>query len=345
MRTVSIVAFLSLFLMLASCAAPVTKTGEVNQALAAEEAAKQREVALDTARTRSIRLQNVAYPMLLGATDLCKNAVGPILGMTFHSSHSYSDDYRSTAIGLYGVGDALQTNYILKNSPAYMASVQEGDIIISVNGKQAPVGKGADAKLAKQLAEAKPGLPMLLTVLRDGEQKQIDLVPVAGCKYPVVLQQDDAVNAFANGELVVITSGMMRFVENDQELALVIGHEIAHNAMNHIGKKTTNYALGSIFDIVAAAYGVNTQGAFGNMAAGAYSQEFESEADYVGLYLAARSNVEIDNAPLFWRRMAAEHPGNIAIIIARRIPRHQSALLHLNIPLRRSRASEIRGCP
>ena len=52
-------------------------------------------------------------------------------------------------------------------------------------------------------------------------------------------------------------------------------------------------------------------GLFGALAASAYSQEFEKEADYVGLYLMANSGIEIDNAPMFWRRMAAEHPGNI----------------------------------
>jgi len=69
--------------------------------------------------------------------------------------------------------------------------------------------------------------------------------------------------------------------------------------------------LGSLLDIVAAAYGVNTQGAFGNAAARAHSQGFEAEADYVGLYIMARSGRDIDNSPRFWRRMAASHPGSI----------------------------------
>jgi predicted Zn-dependent protease len=53
----------------------------------------------------------------------------------------------------------------------------------------------------------------------------------------VVLSESDAVNAFADGEKVVITKGMMRFVENDRELSLVIAHEMAHNAMGHTDNK------------------------------------------------------------------------------------------------------------
>ena len=103
----------------------------------------------------------------------------------------------------------------------------------------------------------------------------------------------------------------MRFTENDQELSLVIAHELAHNTMSHMDSKVQNYVLGSVLDIIAAAYGVNTQGVFGNAAAQAYSKEFEAEADYVGLYIMARSGQEINGAANFWRRMAAEHPGNI----------------------------------
>jgi predicted Zn-dependent protease len=44
-----------------------------------------------------------------------------------------------------------------------------------------------------------------------------------------------------------------------------------------------------------------------------YSQDFESEADYVGLYVVARAGMPIDNAPRFWRRMGSQvAPGAIS---------------------------------
>jgi predicted Zn-dependent protease len=81
--------------------------------------------------------------------------------------------------------------------------------------------------------------------------------------------------------------------------------------MRHQKAKMQNYMLGSLLDILAAAYGINTQGTFGNSAAQAYSQEFEAEADYVGLYIMALAGLEIENSANFWRRMAALHPGSI----------------------------------
>jgi predicted Zn-dependent protease len=83
---------------------------------------------------------------------------------------------------------------------------------------------------------------------------------------------------------------MMRFA-NDAELVGVLGHEIAHNAMGHIEARKKNALLGgllgAILDVAAATQGVNTQGQntanFMAAAARAFSQDFEREADYVGM--------------------------------------------------------------
>jgi predicted Zn-dependent protease len=106
--------------------------------------------------------------------------------------------------------------------------------------------------------------------------------------------------------------GLMDFFKSDDEAALVISHELAHNSMGHLSAKKKNAVIAGIFgfvvDIAAAVGGVNTNGEFTKMAsnagAGAYSVEFEQEADYVGLYFLAKSGYQIDNAPSFWRRMA-----------------------------------------
>ena len=42
-----------------------------------------------------------------------------------------------------------------------------------------------------------------------------------------------------------------------------------------------------------------------------YSQEFEAEADYVGIYYLERAGYSTENVANFWRDMAVEHPGSI----------------------------------
>jgi predicted Zn-dependent protease len=130
--------------------------------------------------------------------------------------------------------------------------------------------------------------------------------------------RDDAINAYADGKLVYVTTGMLRFA-NDEELQIVLGHEIAHNAERHIEAKQKNAGwgalLGAVADVALATQGVNTQGAytqqFSQLAGMSFSQDFEREADYVGSYILARAKLPTDRAPLFWRRMAAESPGSI----------------------------------
>lgn len=294
------------------CAAPTTKRGALNDAMVEIEATKQKQVALELRAARQSRLLRVANPILESATSLCEDKKGRYAGMVFANKHAYPEEFRDVAVSAFGMGEPLQVTYVIPGSPAAAAGLMERDVLLAFNGKPAPTGASATETFVEQLTEALASAPgMQLLVLRDGEKATLDVETRETCKYPVALDDSSAVNAYADGKKIVITQGMMRFVESDQELALVIAHELAHNIMAHIDAKMTNYALGSILDILAAAYGVNTQGAFGNLSAQAYSQEFESEADYVGLYLMARAGIEINNAANFWRRMAAEHPASI----------------------------------
>jgi predicted Zn-dependent protease len=82
----------------------------------------------------------------------------------------------------------------------------------------------------------------------------------------------------------------------DAQLAVLIGHELAHVNLGHRGKKTINAVLGMVgcaaIDGGFALGGIYTGGTFARHLeqAGimAYSVEFEREADYVGAYYAAR---------------------------------------------------------
>ena len=127
------------------------------------------------------------------------------------------------------------------------------------------------------------------------------------------MTNDVIVNAFADGSNIFITQGMMDFAKSDDELALVVSHELAHNTMRHIDAKKTNALGGFVLDMLIGVFtGVNTQGMFAKSFAQAYSKEFESEADYVGLYMCELSGYDISDAAYFWRRMGVKHPGTIA---------------------------------
>lgn len=113
---------------------------------------------------------------------------------------------------------------------------------------------------------------------------------------------------------------MMRFA-NDQELQVVYAHEFAHNAMHHMQAKKKNSLFGALIgalgDIAMAAQGLNTGGYYTTKGARAgamsFSQDFEREADYVGLYSMALADMSLTSAPNFWRHMAKADPKSIGL--------------------------------
>jgi len=295
------------------CAVPKTRPVKIDDALVKLEAKKQREIALKTQIGYQKRLMRVSYPILEASAPLCEDDIRPTLGIVYVNKYSFQEDFHNTAVQVFGMGAALQIGQVIPGSSGDLAGLQEGDILVKFMQEPVPTGEGAAQEFfVMMMKQMKPEKPVKITILRNGSLKEIEVIPKDICAYPVVVGRGSEVNAYADGQKVVIAKGMMRFAQKDLELALVVAHELAHNSMHHLDARTKNYLLGTLVDILAAAYGINTQGTFGRAAAMAYSKSFEAEADYVGLYIMARAGLKIEDAALFWRRMAAEHPGNIA---------------------------------
>jgi predicted Zn-dependent protease len=140
-----------------------------------------------------------------------------------------------------------------------------------------------------------------------------------GCYYYFEMNRSDELNSRADGKNIIIYTGMMRFVENDDELATVMSHEFSHNLMGHVVAQKKNATLGMLLgaavDAAAASQGISTYGeitqAGSEIGVLKYSVDFEKEADYVGLYVMARAGYDIKRAPVFWRRMSIENPKEI----------------------------------
>lgn len=299
-----------LTLSLGACLAPKTQTVKVDSKELQQEQRLQQEMALQNFNDSYIRLQQVAYPLKRAAHDLCQEDQGYLIGAVLATQYNYSEKFRNTAKDLFQIDESLRIHHLLDESPLLLAGLQQGDQITALNDVELEPGKSVRSEFYKLLKEA-DARQISLLIQRDAEIISASLPADEGCNYQVKLSESDAVNAYADGSNVVITRGMMRFAETDQELALVVSHEMAHNVMEHIKAKQINSLGGSLLDLAAAIAGVNTQGTFGKIGAMAYSQEFENEADYVGLYIMSRAGMETENAAQFWRRMAVEHPRSI----------------------------------
>ena len=297
---------------LTACTAPTTRRAAPDNALVQAEREKQREIAVAYNVRQYVRLQRVAYPLLKAATPLCQDTQRPGFGYLLISRNDFAADMRPAATRVFDIKDGLRIHEVYPGGPAERAGLRAGDELISVDGFRVAQRDDEEQRLNEFLRKGSPSVARQFSVLRDGKPLSMRVQPDVLCRYGVGLSGADDVNAMADGDNVIITKGMMRFAETDQELSLVVAHEIAHNTMNHIDAKRTNATGGLLLDVLAAAAGVNTQGLFQNIGASAYSQDFESEADYVGMYIMARAGLPLRGAADFWRRMAAEHPSSIA---------------------------------
>ncbi len=302
----------ALWLLVAGCVVPATRPMVVDQAKLERERYHQQAIALESQLFDQMRLHRVAFPILQAAVPFTKERTRAYLGLYYANKYSFSENFRESAEKQFGLEEKLKVLEVIPDSPAELSHVEKGDILLKLNGEQVPSGKDAAIGFAKILQhDLVPGAEVSLTVLRDGDPLELSITPAAIADFTLLLSSKQSVNAKATGKKVVINRGMLRFAETDTELAYVLSHEIAHNVMRHVRAVMVNYTLGTLVDIGAASLGVITGNAVGAMAAYSKAPSFESEADYVGLYIMARSGQPVEGAANFWRRIAAIDPGSI----------------------------------
>ena len=136
-------------------------------------------------------------------------------------------------------------------------------------------------------------------------------------RWEVNLIGSKQINAFCmpGGKIAFYTGILDQLKLTDDETAMVMGHEMAHALREHARErlaKTQATSLG--LSIGAQLLGLGDVGnVFAKLGtqllALKFSREDESEADLVGLELAARSGFSPDAAATLWRKMAAASGG------------------------------------
>lgn len=140
-------------------------------------------------------------------------------------------------------------------------------------------------------------------------------------QWEFVVFDSDQVNAFAlPGGKVGVYTGLLKLVASDDELAIVMGHEVAHVSSRHGAERVSQNMAVSLGAQLGAAFMnyKNISADKQNMIMGLYgagaqvgallpfSRLHESEADKIGLRFAAGAGYDPRAGATFWKKMAAK---------------------------------------
>jgi predicted Zn-dependent protease len=196
---------------------------------------------------------------------------------------------------------------------------------VSLAQTEVQAAGGAPARHSVSGEEATAEFNSSLARIRPAATQVCHEMAVGVCEWRFLSNNKDrSMNAGAlpNG-VIVINRGIAEYADNEEEVAMVIAHEIGHQSANHVATAQRNQAVGALVGAVllgaagalasyrnpntanitssAAQGGANLGAAIGRIS---YSKEQEREADYLAAVILYRSNMDLDRARGFLVKMA-----------------------------------------
>jgi predicted Zn-dependent protease len=169
-----------------------------------------------------------------------------------------------------------------------------------------------------------------------------ELAGLAITSWEVVLFEEPSANAFAlPGGKIGVHTGLLEVARTQDQLATVLGHEVAHVLARHGNERVTQSSLAEMgMGLVQVLAGVDTpekQQLFGLLGVGMqygvlmpFGRSQESEADEVGLMLMARAGFDPRQSITLWQNMEAASGGMAPPEILSTHPSHGTRIERLN---------------
>lgn len=171
-----------------------------------------------------------------------------------------------------------------------------------------------------------------------------------GGNWEVVVFEDNTLNAFAlPGQKIGVHTGLVELVDNQDQLAAVIGHEIGHVLARHSNERMSQ-KLGAQMGIalIAAVAAPTTpmgQTAVSLLGVGAqygiimpFSRLHESEADMIGIELMAKAGFNPAESVTLWQKMAQASQGAQPVEFLSTHPSHETRIDDLRAHLPKANA-------
>ncbi|MEQ1485405.1 M48 family metallopeptidase [Methyloglobulus sp.] len=167
------------------------------------------------------------------------------------------------------------------------------------------------------------------------------ITQVVGGSWEVVVFEDKSPNAFAlPGNKIGVHTGMLKLVDNQEQLAAVIGHEIGHVLAKHSNERASQEMAMSqgmnILQAMTMPTSAMGQLGFGLLGVGAeygvlkpYGRTQESEADIIGVDLMAKAGFNPQFSISLWQKMEQATQGKQPVEFMSTHPSHATRIQNL----------------
>ena len=274
-------------LLLASCTTPPVKTPSAPPEKKVQ--ATQEVSALSELVAGQQRIYRVAAPLMVKNAPLCRTLARPLLGFTAKNRYSYPAELGPAAESLLKLDNRLRVMQVLDGSGAMRAGIQPGDILQSIQDQPLPLGANAENEAARLLAPLlKNAVDISVLILRKEQAIRLTIPLTAACAFSMEIGHTPQVNAYSDGRRIMITQGMLDFLSGDEELAVILAREMAHNVLQHAAAQQMTATAASMIDALLPlqpdAAALVSRGGLRPMPAKA-----DQEADRLAMYLLARA--------------------------------------------------------
>lgn len=258
----------------------------------ASQQADSPEHRLDLLVANDQRVARIAWRLALANADLCP-ANRPRVGWTLQAASQYGPSLRMLAEQRFGLeGDLPGVLAAPSDSGAALAGLAPGDLVLSVNDRPLDPGgprrsrsyDGLQANIS-QLDEAAKAGPLQLDIRRNGIERKVTVIPVLACAYVTQIEIRDDLRSLSDGRTVFISDKLVDLTEDDDQLAFILAHELAHAVLEHR----------TVPDVTGNRGALNARITL-ERASGSRS---ETDADTMGLYLLARAGFDPGKAVEF----------------------------------------------
>ena len=235
---------------------------------------------------KDLRLATVGYHLAKGSADFCQNKWrNP--GWVLHDERQYPD--LGLARRVFTFRQPISIAAVVEGGPAQRAGLTPGDGLFGADGsvvwygpapkRHQPSSERIDGlrdEFATRLSEDRP-IPFQIDTANGRRDFLLDSPVICASDFWVDARAKR--DAGADGVRVRVTSGLIDYVLDDDELAAVVAHEMAHNLLDHR-------------PLIEATKRGKTK----------VIKATEAEADRLSVWLMANAGYDPEAAITFWQR-------------------------------------------